>query len=140
MKLIEPQFRSLYSNSKNGGFYNSKLRLGSFRSGEAVMLAETRGEAAGFIWLVWYEHIRHKGIAYIEELYVKKRFRKMGIGRLLVSGALKAAKRNGCVVVFVTTGRHMKSAQKFYLKVGMKPLKAAWFAKDLQRKSGLRYL
>ena len=143
MKLVEPQFRSLYSSSKNARFYNSKLTLGNFKAGEDVLLAETEGQIAGFIWLVWYEHIKHKGIAYIEELYVKKRFRNRGIGRLLVAGALDAAKRQGCTVAFVTTGKYMKSAQKFYLKIGMKPLKAAWFAKDLQRKSekvGLRYL
>ncbi len=143
MKAIEPQFRKLYYDSKKARFYNSKLRLGGFRSGEVVLLAETEGETAGFIWLVWYEHIKHKGIAYIEEMYVRNRFRKRGIGRLLVAGALNAAKRKGCTAVFVTTGEHMKAAQRFYVKVGMRPMKAAWFVKDLQQKSkkvGLRYL
>ncbi len=138
MKQVESQFRNLYSDSKKARFYHSKLKLGGFKAGEEVILAKSEGQIAGFLWLVWYEHIRHKGIAYIEELHVAKRFRRMGIGRLLVGRALKEAKKNRSLVVFVCTGNHMKAAQKFYLGVGMKPLKASWFVKDLAGQ--VRYL
>lgn len=137
MASLESQFRSLYSNSKKAKFYNSRLNLGDFRSGECVLVAKAYGHIAGFIWLVWYEHIKHKGIAYIEEMYVEKKFRRMGIGKLLVARALKTAKSNGALVVFVCTGAHMKAAQNFYIKIGMKRLNAPWFFMNLKKDSAL---
>jgi ribosomal protein S18 acetylase RimI-like enzyme len=76
-------------------------RISRQRAGD---IAEKGREIAGFLWLVWYKHIRHKGIAYIEELHVTKRFRRQGIGKLLVQGALNAARKKDILTVLFAPG------------------------------------
>ena len=124
-------FRKLYAGDEEQPFYNSKISLGRLRAGQVILLATAGKMIAGFLWLIWYEHIKHKGIAYIEELYIKLKFRRTGIGRKLVKAALEKARKEKLDVAFVSAGVHMPGALKFYEKVGFHPTRKGWFYKSL---------
>ena len=89
------------------------------------MIAKKGKNIVGFIWIVYYEHIKNKGVGIIEELYVDTAYRRQGIGRILVKKALEYLKGHVTVVV-VTTGEEMKGTQEFYRALGFK-LSKEWF-------------
>jgi GNAT superfamily N-acetyltransferase len=96
-----------------------------------VLVAEQDGALVGYIWFVWYEHIKEKGVAYLEELYVVDKLRASGIGKALVSRATELIKKAGIRTVYVAVGNHMKDAQSFYEHVGFMPSREMWFSKEL---------
>ncbi len=58
------------------------------------MVAELDNKIVGYIWFVWYEHIKDKGVAYLEELYVEDKYRNPGIEKRLVMHALELIKKS----------------------------------------------
>ena len=124
-KEITKLYRELYKGDEKQGFFKSIADPSYFNSGSKVLIAKKGKNIVGFIWIVYYEHIKNKGIGIIEELYVDTAYRRQGIGRILVKKALEYLKGRVTVVV-VTTGEEMKSAQKFYRALGFKPSKE-WF-------------
>ena len=124
-------YKALYMGDEHMRFYRSRVRLDGLKSGQKIFIAKAKGEAAGFLWLIWYEHMRHKGVACIEELFVKPGFRQRGLGRALVSNAMRFSKKKGMLVVFVVTGRHMIRAQRFYKKAGFHHMTRGCFVRNL---------
>lgn len=124
-KEITKLYRELYKGDEKQGFFKSIADPSYFNSVSKVLIAKKGKNIVGFIWIVYYEHIKNKGIGIIEELYVDTAYRRQGIGRILVKKALEYLKGRVTVVV-VTTGEEMKSAQKFYRALGFKPSKE-WF-------------
>ena len=124
-KEITKLYRKLYKGDEKQSFFKSTADPSYFNSGSKVLIAKKDKNIAGFIWIVYYEHIKNKGVGIIEELYVDAVYRRQGIGRILVKKALEYLKGRVTVVV-VTTGEEMKSAQKFYRALGFKPSKE-WF-------------
>jgi ribosomal protein S18 acetylase RimI-like enzyme len=85
----------------------------------------------GYAWFVWYEHIKKKGVAYLEELYVADEYRSSGVGNALMAHAIGLIKKAGIRTVYVAVGSHMKDAQGFYEHVGFTPSREMWFSKEL---------
>lgn len=131
---LTAMYKELYPQSQKMKHYWSKVNPGKLRSGQTIIIAKSDTEIAGFLWFVWYEHIKHKGSGYIEELYVDRRFRRMGIGSRLVSEAIKIAKRKKMSVIFVTTEKKSGTAKKFYNSVGFNKMLDPWFVKGLDKK------
>ena len=124
-KGITELYRKLYKGDEKQDFFKSTADPSYFNSGSKVLIAKKGKDIAGVIWIVYYEHIKNKGIGIIEELYVDTAYRRQGIGRILVKKALKYLKGR-VIVVVVTTGEEMKGAQKFYKELGFKPSRE-WF-------------
>jgi GNAT superfamily N-acetyltransferase len=62
-----------------------------------VEIAEWDGEAAGFtLWFYNYSTFQGKPGIYLEDLFVRPRFRKKGIGKALLTHLAKLAVEQGC--------------------------------------------
>jgi GNAT superfamily N-acetyltransferase len=62
-----------------------------------VEIAEWDGEPAGFaLWFFNYSTWQGKPGLYLEDLFVRPRFRKKGIGKALLAYLAKVALENGC--------------------------------------------
>jgi GNAT superfamily N-acetyltransferase len=89
-----------------------------------VEIAEWDGEPAGFaLWLFNYSTWQGKPGLYLEDLFVRPRFRQNGIGKALLAYLAKAAFQKGC-------GRYQwqvldwnTPAIKFYESLGAKVMK-----------------
>ena len=60
------------------------------------------------------------GATYIEDIIVKKNFRKNGVGFSLIQTAEAVSKENKCHVIYLQTTEKHKSAIKFYKKMKFK--------------------
>lgn len=130
VKLAE-YYRELYKGDEEQKFFWSELDLNGFRANQTILVAEHDNKVVGYIWFVWYEHIREKGVAYFEELYVENKYRTLGIGKALVTYALGLIKEKGIRTVYCAVGRHMKDAQEFYKHIGFGSSHELWFEKEL---------
>ena len=119
-------YRKLYEGDEGQKFFKSNAVANYFKSGSKVFVAKDGNEIEGFIWALYYEHIRNKGVGIIEELYVDDKYRKMGVGKKLVSKAIEYLKKRHVLVVVVTTDPHMASAKRFYKSIGFK-ISREWF-------------
>ena len=117
---ITDYYRELYKGEEKQVFYSSKIVLKKLRSGQFVLVAKLNGKVVGYLWITWYEHIKHKGIAYLEELYVDSDYRRRKAGSILISNALERLKKIGIESVYVAVGSHMKDAHKFYGRLDSK--------------------
>jgi ribosomal protein S18 acetylase RimI-like enzyme len=125
-------YRKLYEGDEDQKFFKSSAMPSYFKSGSRVFVARDGNEVKGFIWVIYYEHIRNKGVGIIEELYVDDRYRKRGIGKKLVSKAIEYLKKKHILVMLVTTDPHMTRAKKFYKAVGFK-ISREWFYYSLTK-------
>ena len=133
IKTITKYYKRLYEGDEKEPFYNSKLRIGKISAGQRLIVASSENKIMGFVWIVWYEHIKNKGVMYIEELYVDNSFRRRGIGKKLINEAIEIAKEKKISSIFVTTGEHLKAAKKFYKKINFRNMpKTCWFVKELK--------
>jgi GNAT superfamily N-acetyltransferase len=89
-----------------------------------VEIAEWGGERAGFaLWFYNYSTFQGKPGLYLEDLYVRPRFRKKGIGKALLVHLARVAVEQGC-------GRYQwqvldwnTSSIEFYESLGAKVMK-----------------
>ena len=125
-------YRKLYKGDEDQRFFKSNAVANYFKSGSRVFVARDGNCIEGFIWVVYYEHIKNKGIGIIEELYIDDKYRKNGIGKRLVSKAIEYLKKRDVLVVIVTTSPHMINAKRFYKAVGFK-VSREWFYYSLYR-------
>jgi len=99
-----------------------------------VFAAELEGKQLGWVELgfhKWNNRMR------IWELLVKKRFRRKGIGTLLVNYAVKLSKKRGVRMLIVETQSCNVPAINFYLKNGFELVgfdTAAYSNEDIARK------
>ena len=89
-----------------------------------ALLAEVEGQAVG---LALYFHnfstfLARRGL-YLEDLYVKPAFRKLGIGRALLSRLAQIALARGCGRFEWTVLDWNVDAMRFYESLGAKPIK-----------------
>ncbi|MCR4427174.1 MAG: GNAT family N-acetyltransferase [Firmicutes bacterium] len=83
------------------------------------LVAVADGDVVGFISLIFYKTLFHKGgTALINELVVSSKKRGLGIGGLLVTAAKEAALARGMDELEVGTERTNTLAQAFYRKCG----------------------
>ena len=83
------------------------------------MVAETSGKVVGFISVIFYKTVFHRGgTALINELIVTQTERGKGIGQLLVQTAKGQALNRGLDEIEVGTEKMNEAAQLFYRKCG----------------------
>ncbi|WP_428409326.1 GNAT family N-acetyltransferase [Hyphococcus sp.] len=81
--------------------------------GGAIFIAETDGEAAGFI-LLWVVD-RH---AHLTEISIAERFQRRGIGRALIEAGEDWARERGFDAITLTTFRDVAWNAPFYRSLG----------------------
>lgn len=88
-----------------------------------VLMAEVDGRAVGYaIYLFTYSSFRARPTLYLEDLFVLPEHRRGGIGRSFFEALREAARREKCGRMEWVVLDWNRSAQRFYRKLGAKPL------------------
>ncbi len=104
-----------------------KEKFHLMRTGSEILLAYHKKEPAGFIMLTYVSYGQGpKGFGYIEEMFVRKRYRRFGIGRTLVKAAIEWFEKHGYIALFLTTPKTNKGAIRFYRKLGFRQSRQVW--------------
>ena len=121
-KLLLELYTGLYPEHRN--------KIKSFRVPKAkavTFIAEHNGEPAGFVILTYISYGSPRtGFGYIEELFIRKRFRSLGIGKLLVKRVASWCEREGCNVIFLTTPKTNLGEIRFYRHLGFRKNGQIW--------------
>lgn len=86
--------------------------------GGALLLALVDGEIAGCCGLRALDSADYPNAAEMKRLYVRKAFRRFGLGRQLAEAALDAARMAGYHCVLLDTLDDMESARALYAELG----------------------
>lgn len=127
LKTVTKYYHSLYYGDEKQKFYSSKILPKNFRSGQFLLVATIDKKVFGYIWIIWYEHIKHKGVGYIEELFVDKKSRKRHLGMTLVDEAKKLLQLRNINIIYFAVGKHMTESQNFYKEIGACVSNELWF-------------
>ena len=88
-----------------------------------VILAEADGDPAGFaVFFHNYSTFLGRPGIYLEDLYVRPKFRRVGIGRLLLTELARLATERGCGRVEWSVLHWNESAAAFYKALGARPM------------------
>jgi len=84
-----------------------------------ILVAEIGGVVVGFVNFTTRKTILHRGLSgLIDELIVAKSYRGTGIGKQLLSSAIKKSRQLGCCEVEVSTEKTNIKAREFYRQCG----------------------
>ena len=86
--------------------------------GGALLLALVDGEIAGCCGLRALDSVDYPNAAEMKRLYVRKAFRRFGLGRQLAEAVLDAARMAGYHSVLLDTLNDMESARALYAELG----------------------
>ncbi len=98
------------------------------RDDRVVLLAETDGKIAGFLFAL-IQHVRNHRVMmdqsriYVDDLCVAQSHRRMGIGRLLLGEAEEIGRSHGCTRMELDVQAFNEGAVRFYEAVGFTPRK-----------------
>lgn len=96
---------------------------GDYRSPQgALWLALVDGELAGCCALRQIDTVDYPNAAEMKRLYVRKAFRRFGLGRQLAEAALDAARSAGYHSVLLDTLDDMESARTLYAELGFEEI------------------
>jgi GNAT superfamily N-acetyltransferase len=137
-KELTNLYRKLYAGDEEQEFFKSEADQSYFKAGSKVFVARLQGKIIGFVWAVFYERIKNKGVGIIEELFVEEGYRRRGIGRALVNAALNYLREHS-FAAFVTTSPDMEDAQNFYKAIGFRESKVWYFYDFRQEHSSKRF-
>ena len=84
----------------------------------ALLLALAEGELAGCCGLRPADTVDYPNAAEMKRLYVRKPFRRLGLGRQLAEATLDAARAGGYHCVLLDTLDDMESARALYADLG----------------------
>ncbi|MDB5940657.1 MAG: family N-acetyltransferase [Ramlibacter sp.] len=110
-----------------------------------LLLAMVDGQLAGCCALRPMDAADYPNAAEMKRLYVRRRFRGLGLGRMLAEAALDAARQGGYSSVLLDTLDEMEAARALYEDLGFQeippyyhnPIPGAHYLKaDLERHSG----
>ena len=93
-----------------------------------IYVDEEDGTVVGYAFCIYQitresEQLHPRKVLYIDDLCVDAPYRRKHIGEKLYQYVLDVAKKNGCDSVTLNVWRVNPSAEKFYQKMGMEPLK-----------------
>ena len=88
----------------------------------ALLLARVDGEVAGCCALRPLDSTDYPNAAEMKRLYVRDRFRGMGLGRQLAEAAMDAARQTGYSCVLLDTLDDMESARALYEELGFEEI------------------
>jgi ribosomal protein S18 acetylase RimI-like enzyme len=98
-----------------------------------LLCATFKDELAGFIMAIRCNELYGEctPFAVIEDMIVKKKFRRQGIGRALFAEAERILIKKGCSQVLLVTEQNRKEARLFYESAGFSDKTHAGFKKSL---------
>ena len=84
--------------------------------GHELLVAEDEGAVVGTTVLLIVPNLSHSVLpwAVVENMVVDYRYRRRGIGRLLMEYAIAQAREAGCYKMVLTSGKRRKEAHRFY--------------------------
>ena len=88
--------------------------------GHELLVAEDEGEVVGTMVLLIVPNLSHSALpwALVENIVVGKRYRRRGIGRLLMGYAVARAKETGCYKIVLSSNKRHEEAHKLYRSLG----------------------
>jgi GNAT superfamily N-acetyltransferase len=93
------------------------------RPAAEAALAEVAGEPVGFaLWFSTFSTFRGQPGVYLEDLFVKEKYRGLGIGRGLLATVARLAVERGCGRLDWSVLNWNAPAQGFYRAVGARPI------------------
>lgn len=126
-RIISDLYFQLYPKHKGP---KREIPIEVLKAKSVLFLANEEKEAVGFVWGTFINYgISRYG--YIDELFVKKRFRGKGVGNALLKEALKEFKKLKAWTVFVSTTND-KNIRKFYRKFGFKICRGPWLYREMK--------
>jgi GNAT superfamily N-acetyltransferase len=89
-------------------------------SGLELLVAEEEGEVAGSLVLFIAPNLSHGGLpwALVENVIVDQKYRRQGIGKLLMDYAIARAKEAGCYRIGLSSDKKRQEAHRFYRSLG----------------------
>jgi len=88
--------------------------------GLELLVAEEEGEVAGSLVLFIAPNLSHGGLpwALVESVIVDQKYRRQGIGKLLMDYAIARAKEAGCYRMGLSSDKKRQAAHHFYRALG----------------------
>lgn len=96
-----------------------------------LLLAEEKNKVIGFVWGTFINYGISK-YGYIDELFVKKEFRRKKIASSLLKTILEEFKKLKAWSVFVSIAKENKWIRTFYDQFGFKLCQGPWLYKELK--------
>jgi len=96
----------------------------SARPGHNLVVAEEDGEVIGTLVLLIIPNLSHGALpwAVVEHMVVTCRYRRSGVGRLLMDYVTTRARDAGCYNITLSSNKKRRSAHRFYLAVGFQSM------------------
>jgi len=90
--------------------------------GHELLVAEEKGEVVGSVVLLIVSNLSHGALpwALVENLVVDQRYRRQGLGRLLMEYAIARSKKAGCYKLVLNSNKERREAHRFYSSLGFK--------------------
>lgn len=91
-------------------------------TGYNLLVAEEQGEVIGTLVLIIVPNLSHRALqwAVVENMVVEERYRRQGIGKLLMDYAIARAKEAGCYKIQLSSDKRREEAHQFYKSQGFK--------------------
>ena len=91
--------------------------------GHELLVAEEDGMVVGTMVLLIVPNLSHGGLpwALIENMVVDQRYRRQGIGRVMMEYAIDRAKETGCYKLQLLSNKKRPEAHQFYSSLGLEP-------------------
>ena len=88
--------------------------------GHELLVAEDKGEVVGTMVLLIVPNLSHGASpwALVENMVVDQRYRRRGLGRLLMDYAIARAKEAGCYKIQLLSNKKRREAHRFYSSLG----------------------
>lgn len=122
-KDISSLYYQLYPKHKG---LKKTLPIENFQARSLLFVAEEKSRVVGFIWGTFINYGISK-YGYIDELFIKKEFRRKKIGTSLVKSVVKEFKKLKVWALFVSIDKGGKITPSFYRELGFKPCRGHWF-------------
>jgi ribosomal protein S18 acetylase RimI-like enzyme len=86
-----------------------------------VWLLQHNNQIAGYVVLTLVFSMEYGGLdAFVDDLFVRSKFRRLGLGRCGLDALLAECRRRGVRAVHIEVGRNNKPAKKLYAKFGFR--------------------
>ncbi len=96
------------------------------QKGEILLVADVYGQAIGYVLGTTIIEINTPKTLRLGGMVVNENYRQWGIGRMLMKGLEKWAKKEKFEIILVPTNVKRKNAHKFYEKIGYQNIKTQY--------------
>jgi len=90
--------------------------------GHELLVAEEDGMVVGTMVLLIVPNLSHGALpwALVENIVVDQRYRRKGLGKLLMEYAIARSKEAGCYKLVLNSNKKRREAHRFYSSLGFK--------------------